>query len=79
MDEIKKVNSLKTYKDSKFPILSIYLGSADIRPPQVSYYLTQFHSMIHQNLNTEEQKIWQKDIDKIEAFLHQSLNRSNVR
>lgn len=79
MDEVKKISNLRTSKDSKFPILSIYLGSADIKPPQPSFYLSQFHSLVHQNLNNEDQKLWQKDIDKIDMFLHQSLNRSNIR
>lgn len=65
--------------NSKFLVLTIYLGSADKRPPKPSYYLSELHSLIHQNLKLSEQNFWQKDIEKIEAFLSQPPSRSHIR
>lgn len=76
---VDKINNLKNYRYSTFLILSIYLGSADKKPPPPSFYLSQLHSLIHQNLDSSEQKLWQKDINKIETYLHQSFKRSDTR
>lgn len=60
-------------------MLSVYLSSTEKRTPYYDYLLSQFHSLIHQNLSEEERKKWKKDIEKIEDFLHESYKKSNSR
>jgi len=79
MDKADVVARLRVYRNSVFPILTVYLGCSEKRPPQVSFCLSQLHSLVHQNLTQDEQKFWQKDINRIEEYLHQSFNRSNTR
>ena len=76
---IEKINKLKNYQDSSFPIMSVYLSSKDKKVPHQSFYLTLFHSLIHQNLSEEKQNFWQKDIDKIEEYLHEFSSRMETR
>lgn len=66
-------------KDEQFQILSVYLSSAGKRIPYPDFFLSQFHSLIHRTLSDTERKKWQKDIEKIVDFLHESIHRSNVR
>lgn len=80
MNEItEKITKIETYQDSTFPILSVYLSSKDKKVPHQSFYLTLFHSLIHQNLSEEEQNFWQKDIAKIEEYLHEFSSRMEAR
>ncbi len=79
MEEVNVVARLKAYRNATFPILTVSLGCAEKRPPQLSFCLSQLHSLIHQNLSEEEQRFWQKDIARIEKYLHESFDRSNIR
>ncbi len=78
MDIIGAIDKLKNYKDSNFPILSIYLGSTDKKTPKSSYFISQLRSLVG-HLSEQEQKFWQKDIDRIEEYLLESLGRSDTR
>lgn len=65
--------------DEKFPVLSVYLSSPGKQTPYPVYFISQLHSLIHQNLKEAEQKEWQGDITKIDEYLHQSFNKNNIR
>lgn len=60
-------------------ILSVYLGSAEKRTPDADFLITQLHSLVHKNLKENERNRWKKDINRIEKYLNESVNRSNVR
>lgn len=60
-------------------MLSVYLSSRDKRVPYPTYFLSQFHSLVHEHLSSAEQKAWQVDINKITDYLHEDFDRSNVR
>lgn len=79
MDEIDVIARLRTFKNSSFPILTVFLSCAEKRTPQASFCLSQLHSLIHQNLSEEQQRFWQIDLARIEEYLHQSFTRSNTR
>lgn len=65
--------------DETGQILSIYLSSQEKQTPYPDELLAQFHSLIHQNLSEDERNKWSKDIGRIEKYLHESFERSNVR
>ncbi len=65
--------------DKKTSILSVYLSSSGKQVPYPSFYISQFHSLIHQNLKDIEQKEWQSDSARIEEYLHESINKSSAR
>lgn len=77
MNESQVVKMLEGYRNSKFPILSLYLGSEEKKVPYPAYLISQLHSLIHQNLNKQEQKFWKKALEKIDAYLRQFFNREN--
>ena len=79
MDIEETIGKLRKFKKFPFPILSVYLGSPDKRVPYPSFFLTQLHALIRQNLDAEEQKYWQKDIARIEEYLHASLDRRDSK
>lgn len=60
-------------------ILSVYLSGSGKQTPYLDDLLTQFHELIHQALTEDERNRWSKDIGKIEKYLHESFERSNVR
>lgn len=60
-------------------ILSIYLSGSGKQTPYPDYLLTQFHSLIHNNLTEADRDKWSRDIEKIEIYLHEFFDRSNVR
>lgn len=60
-------------------MLSVYLGSSDKRTPDPDFLIAQLHSLVHHNLSEKQRNQWQKDIARIEKYLHQSTNKSNVR
>ena len=63
------VRNLEKFQNSRFPILTIYLSSNSKEAPSSKFLLSQLHSLIHKNLSREEQKIFKKDIEKIEKYL----------
>ncbi len=79
MSIINTIAKLKTYENSQFPVLSVYLGSGDKKTPKPIFLVSQLHSLIHQNLSDDEQKFWRKDIDKIDEYLRQFFDRSDKR
>lgn len=65
----EEIERLKLYNDSDFPILSVYLGADNLQAPSEKFLLSQFHSLLHQNLDKEQREIFQTDIERIEEFL----------
>lgn len=60
-------------------VLSVYLGTTDKVSPDSDFLSAQLHSLIHQRLSAAQRHKWQKDIERINGYLHQFLDRSNVR
>lgn len=60
-------------------ILSVYLGAGEKRPPDSDFLIAQLHSLIHKSLLEVQRNEWKKDIDRINEYLHESVDRSNVR
>ena len=79
MDIEEIIGRLRNFKNFPFPILSVYLGSQDKKIPYPSFFLTQLHGLVHQNLDPQEQKYWQQDLARIEKYLQQSLDRKGNR
>ncbi len=75
-EQLKKLNRLS---GSPFPILSVYLGQAQKKSPASSQIYSQFHSLVHQNLDTEGQKIFKEDIERIDSFLRYSWDTRGKR
>ena len=80
MIEASKINEIEKYNDSNFPILSVYLGVDNLQSPAKKFLETQFHSMIHEQLDDNQRSIFQDDIKKIEDYLasYTPVNRSLV-
>lgn len=62
-----------------YPVFSVYLGSDGKAAPTADLLSAEFHSLIHQNLSAVQRNKWQRDIKKIEDFLHQFISSSNTR
>jgi len=65
-DTIKKLNG---FNNSSFQILSVYLGTDSTQAPSGEVLLTQFHSLVHQDLSSEQRSEFKSDIDRIEKYL----------
>lgn len=72
-DELERIES---YNNSNFPILSVYLGADNLQAPSEKFLITQFHSMLHQNLDKEQREIFKTDIERIEDFLNDYIPTS---
>ena len=70
---------LKRLENSKFPILSVILSSAEKNGPPVSMLVSQLHSITDKNLSQMEQKLFKKDLSKIEKFLREFYIRGGKR
>lgn len=73
MDEI--IQKLKSLKKSKFPVLTVILSSKGKRVPYPSFFLTQLHELIHKNLTANQRVYFRQDLDKIETYLNEFLER----
>lgn len=73
------LNRIQNFKNSTFPVLTLYIGSADKSSPHPSYCLSQLHSLVTGNLSDEQRRFWQKDIDRIEKYFQEQYKRSNTR
>lgn len=60
-------------------VLSVYLSSDNKQTPLPDYLLTQFHSLIHQNLTETQKNKWSRGISSIERYIRESFDRSNTR
>ena len=41
--------------------------------------ITQLHSLIHKNLDPEEQKLFKDDVEKIETYLRENYDKRGKR
>ena len=69
----------KKYLNTSYPILSIYLGFAGKKTPSTQVVMSLFHSYIHRFLSDDEQKIFEKDIKKIETYLSENFDSRGKR
>jgi hypothetical protein len=69
MIEPNKINEIKKYNNSEFPILSVYLGVDSLQSPSEKFLTTQFHSLIHEQLDDDQRNIFEDDIKRIEDYL----------
>jgi hypothetical protein len=63
------VSKLAAYADSTYPVLSVYLGAEGVKSPSSEFFVQQFHSLLHKNLNKSERDRFVADIARIEEFL----------
>jgi len=63
------IKELKGFNDSPYQILTVYLGSDSVQAPSAEVLLTQLHSLIHQNLSSEQRVTFKSDIERIEKYL----------
>ena len=75
MIETKTLEQLRTFNNSPFPILSVYLGSDTAKAPSSELLVSQLHSMIHSHLTQDEKTVFQKDIERIEEQLQSDTPR----
>lgn len=69
------LKKLGKFLNSQFPILTIYLGAVSKQAPAAKLLLSQFHSLVHQNLSKKEQKIFNQDLKKIEDYLRMTYDK----
>lgn len=60
-------------------ILSVYLGSGETITPDSDFLIAQLHSLMHKSLSETQRNEWKKDIDRINEYLHESIDRSSTR
>lgn len=68
-----KISEFESYNNSKFPILSVYLGADSLQAPSDKLLLSQFHSLLHQNLTDDQRNIFESDITRINQFLDEYI------
>ncbi|MCL4354653.1 hypothetical protein M1349_04280 [Patescibacteria group bacterium] len=75
----EKMNELKKYKKTNFPVLSVYLGYPDTKTPTEQMILSQFHSLVRSNLSKRERENFKFDIEKIESFIKEAFDSRGKR
>ncbi|MCL5411715.1 MAG: hypothetical protein M1150_03160 [Patescibacteria group bacterium] len=73
------LKKLKKYKNSHFPILSVYLADEGKKSPTTRALSSLFRSLIHKNLTAKEQRMFHDDLQKIETYLEDSLDTRGNR
>ncbi len=76
---IQAIQKLRTYKDSKFPILTIYIGFEGKKTPNIQRILSEFHSLIHAGLSTFQRDQFKKQIERAEEQLRNDVDTHGVR
>ena len=75
----KILERLEKYKNSQFPIMSVYLGVAQRKAAPSFLMSSLFHSQVHQNLGEEEQKTFKDDIKRIDEYIKTSYDSRGNR
>lgn len=78
-DEVRLQRLEKKFKNTAYPILSVYLGFAGKKTPSTQVVLSLFHSYIHKYLSDHEQKVFRSDIGKITKYLSETLDSRGKR
>ncbi len=76
---IVKIKQLQKITNAPYPILSVYLGTAEKKTFHANVVVSQFHSLIHQSLSKDDQKTFRKDIDRIISFLKEQYDSRGKR
>jgi hypothetical protein len=74
-----KIKQLQKLMNLPYPVLSVYLGTAEKKTFHANVVVSQFHSLIHQSLTKDEQKKFKKDIDRIISFLKEQYDSRGKR
>ena len=77
MIEPDTIKELESYNNSKYSILSVYLGSDSLQAPSKDILLPQFHSLLHQNLTKTQREMFEFDISRIEDYLNNYAPSAN--
>jgi len=75
----EKIKRLSKISPSSFPILNVYLGERSKKTPAWQIFLIQFHSLIKENLNSDQKKLFRQDIQRIESYLRESFDTHGNR
>ena len=70
---------LEKFQNSIFPILTVYLSSVAKAAPSAKLLLSGFHSLISHSLSAEEQKLFKKDLSRIEVYLREIYDKRGKR
>lgn len=65
----EKINQLKTFTNSPFPILSLYLGMAQKKSPAFPTLSSMLHSQVHKYLDENNRKTFKVDLEHIDSYL----------
>lgn len=77
MDEV--LQKLKKLRKYKYPILTIILSSNQVQIPYSSFFVTQFHNLIHKNLTANQRVYFRSELDRIEVYLNEFFNRKEKK
>ncbi|MDP3941974.1 MAG: hypothetical protein Q8Q49_06740 [bacterium] len=78
-EEVRLQRLEKRYKNTAYPVLSVYLGFAGKKTPSTQVVLSLFHSYIHRFLTDDEQKFFRRDIEKITTYLSETFDSRGKR
>lgn len=80
MIKLSIIKKLKTYKNSSYQILSVFLGADSAQSPTGVLLTKQFHSLLHKHLNKDLREAFKSDIVRIEEYLskYKPLARSLI-
>lgn len=65
----EKLKQLESFNNSRFMIMSVYLGSDSLQAPFDKYLISEFHSLLHQNFDKKMRETFRNDIARIETYL----------
>ena len=72
------IKRLKTFERSGFQIMTVYLSEASLRAPTGTYFLSQFHSLIHHYLDKPMRVEFASDISRIEKMLGEHIPKART-
>jgi len=65
----KILEKLTKFRNSQYPILSVYLGAPQKKSAPSFMMTSIFHSQVHQYLGEQEKKTFESDIKRIDEYL----------
>lgn len=79
MEDHQIFKKLADLKDIKAEILTVCLASPEKRAPHPTFFSSQLHSLAHNHLSSDNQKRWADEVDKIDKYLREHLDKSNTK
>lgn len=70
---------LSNLSKQKTPFLTVYLTGESKKVSHSSVFYTQFHSIIKRDLTGKLQSQWRDEIEKIDHYIRESINKSNSK